>query len=53
MLERLQQLVADAAQLNSKLVLVVANSGGGNRILNGYGIKEKNSAIPTIMKKIS
>ena len=33
MLERLQQLVADAAQLNSKLVLVVANSGGGKTAL--------------------
>lgn len=29
MLERLQQLVADASQLNSKLVVVVSNSGSG------------------------
>ena len=33
MLERLQQVVADAAQLNSKLVIVVANSGSGKTAL--------------------
>lgn len=37
MLDRLQQLVADASQLNSKLVVVVSDSGSGKTaILNAF-----------------
>ena len=53
MLEHLQQLVADAAQLNSKLVLVVANSGGGKTPLLAEFAKSRDLQIINVGSELS
>lgn len=53
MLERLQQLVADAAQLNSKLVLVVANFGGGKTALLAEFAKSRDLKIINVGTELS
>lgn len=53
MLDRLQRLVADAAHLNSKLVLVVANSGGGKTALLAEFAKSRDLHIINVGSELS
>lgn len=53
MLERLQQVVADAAQLNSKLVIVVANSGNGKTALLAEFAQSRDLPIINVGRELS